>query len=113
MTKITYHIVEHDGGWAYQVNGVFSETFPSMMQPRRRRSAPPRSSTCRETPELSPGKIKVANGTKNWRAATIGPRPKSRAEILAGSDRNAHGSAFGLDQRTKARRRGDLPGLDA
>ena len=29
MTKITYEIVEHDGGWAYRVNGVFSETFPS------------------------------------------------------------------------------------
>jgi hypothetical protein len=29
MTKITYEIVEHDGGWAYRVDGVFSETFPS------------------------------------------------------------------------------------
>lgn len=29
MAKITYHIVEHDGGWAYQVNDVFSEPFPS------------------------------------------------------------------------------------
>jgi hypothetical protein len=29
MTKIIYEIVEHDGGWAYQVDGVFSETFPS------------------------------------------------------------------------------------
>jgi hypothetical protein len=29
MAKITYHIVPHDGGFAYQVNGVFSETFPS------------------------------------------------------------------------------------
>ena len=28
MTKIVYRIVEHDGGWAYQVDGVFSETFP-------------------------------------------------------------------------------------
>ena len=27
MTKIVYHIVEHDGGWAYKVDGVFSETF--------------------------------------------------------------------------------------
>ena len=27
MTKITYEIVEHDGGWAYEVDGVFSETF--------------------------------------------------------------------------------------
>ena len=29
MTKITYQIVKHDGGWAYRVDGVFSETFPS------------------------------------------------------------------------------------
>jgi Uncharacterized protein conserved in bacteria (DUF2188) len=29
MAKVTYEIVEHDGGWAYRVNGVFSETFPS------------------------------------------------------------------------------------
>jgi len=27
MTKITYEIVEHDGGWAYRANGVYSETF--------------------------------------------------------------------------------------
>ena len=29
MPDVTYEIVEHDGGWAYQVDGVFSETFPS------------------------------------------------------------------------------------
>ena len=29
MTRVTYEIVEHDGGWAYKVDGVFSETFPS------------------------------------------------------------------------------------
>ena len=29
VAKITYHIVEHDGGWAYQADGVFSETFPT------------------------------------------------------------------------------------
>jgi hypothetical protein len=23
MTKIIYEVVEHDGGWAYQVDGVF------------------------------------------------------------------------------------------
>ncbi|MCB1488507.1 MAG: DUF2188 domain-containing protein [Bauldia sp.] len=27
MTKVTYEIVEHDGGWAYKVGDVFSETF--------------------------------------------------------------------------------------
>jgi hypothetical protein len=35
MTKITYEIVEHDGGWAYRVDGVFSEMFPSHDMARR------------------------------------------------------------------------------
>ena len=27
MTNITYVIVEHDGGWAYKLGDVYSETF--------------------------------------------------------------------------------------
>ena len=27
MAEITYEIVEHDGGWAYKVDDVFSEAF--------------------------------------------------------------------------------------
>ena len=27
MTKLIYEIVEHDDGWAYRVDGVYSETF--------------------------------------------------------------------------------------
>lgn len=27
MAKVTYHVVEHDGGWAYRVGDVYSETF--------------------------------------------------------------------------------------
>lgn len=29
MTELVYHVVEHDGGWAYKVGDSFSETFPS------------------------------------------------------------------------------------
>jgi hypothetical protein len=29
MSHVTYKIVQHDGGWAYTVDGVFSEAFPS------------------------------------------------------------------------------------
>lgn len=29
MTNVVYHVVEHDGGWAYQVDGAYSETFPT------------------------------------------------------------------------------------
>ncbi len=27
MSKITYKVVKHDGGWAYQANGTYSEPF--------------------------------------------------------------------------------------
>lgn len=29
MTGVTYAVVQHDGGWAYKVGDVFSETFPT------------------------------------------------------------------------------------
>jgi len=29
MVHVIYRIVEHDGGWAYKVGDVFSETFRS------------------------------------------------------------------------------------
>ena len=29
MSKVTYEIVEHDGGWAYRMDGAYSETFPT------------------------------------------------------------------------------------
>lgn len=28
MAEVIYQIVEHDGGWAYKLGDVFSETFP-------------------------------------------------------------------------------------
>ncbi len=28
MVHVHYRVVEHDGGWAYTSEGVFSETFP-------------------------------------------------------------------------------------
>jgi hypothetical protein len=35
MTEVVYHLVEHDGGWAYRVDGTYSETFPSRDAARR------------------------------------------------------------------------------
>jgi hypothetical protein len=29
MTEVVYQVIEHDGGWAYKVDGSFSETFPT------------------------------------------------------------------------------------
>ena len=32
MSHVTYKVVRHDDGWAYTVNGVFSESFPTHAQ---------------------------------------------------------------------------------
>jgi len=32
MADVTYEIVEHDGGWAYRLGDVYSETFPTRDQ---------------------------------------------------------------------------------
>ncbi len=29
MARVTYEIVEHDGGWTYRVDGTYSETYAS------------------------------------------------------------------------------------
>jgi Uncharacterized protein conserved in bacteria (DUF2188) len=29
MSHVIYEIVQHDGGWAYKVDGVFSEPYPT------------------------------------------------------------------------------------
>lgn len=34
MPNFTYEIVEHDGGWAYKADGVFSEPFATHDQAR-------------------------------------------------------------------------------
>jgi hypothetical protein len=35
MSHVTYRLVEHDGGWAYKVGDVFSETLPTRELARR------------------------------------------------------------------------------
>ena len=34
MPKLHYRIVQHDGGWAYTFEGVFSEPFPTQQAAR-------------------------------------------------------------------------------
>lgn len=35
MSKMTYTIVKHDGGWAYNANGTFSERFSTHDEARQ------------------------------------------------------------------------------
>jgi hypothetical protein len=29
VTKLVYKVLKHDGGWAYQADGTFSESYPT------------------------------------------------------------------------------------
>jgi hypothetical protein len=35
MSKLTYKVVKHDGGWAYEANGTYSEPFPTREAARK------------------------------------------------------------------------------
>ena len=35
MNKVTYKVVKHEGGWAYEVNGTYSEKFPTREAARK------------------------------------------------------------------------------
>ena len=35
MSKLVYQVVRHDGGWAYEANGTFSEPFRTREEARK------------------------------------------------------------------------------
>jgi hypothetical protein len=55
MNKVIYKVVKHDGGWAYEVNGTYSEKFPTREAARKaaklaaREQAAPGAATPGET----------------------------------------------------------------
>jgi hypothetical protein len=78
MAKIVYHIVEHDGGWAYQVAGAFSETFPSHEAARR---AAQRAAAEQHMPgETSAISWEDSNGKWHEEVARGDDRPETEVE---------------------------------
>ena len=80
MPKVTYHIIEHDGGWAYRVGDVISETFQATTSPERLRSAPRASSG---SPATRGDLLRGPRWTlarRNGRRAEIAPTPTSRKD---------------------------------
>ena len=75
MSRVIYKIVEHAGGWAYQVQGTYSETFPSADAARA-------AARIAAAEQAQPGKDvgitfedPPAAGMKSCPMATTGPRP--------------------------------------
>src|SRR5262249_37639903 len=82
MSHVTYRIVRHDDGWAYTVNGVFSEPFPTHAAAlAAARARPPPSSACPGTQRGSNTRTRKGTGTPRRLPAAIVRTPTSRARI--------------------------------
>ncbi|GAB6844687.1 hypothetical protein HNR00_000310 [Methylorubrum rhodinum] len=76
MTEVTYHIVEHDGGFAYKVGDVFSETFPSRQEALEAAQA---AAAEQQVPGSTEG-IRYQDGRGQWHDETAdgGDRPVAK-----------------------------------
>jgi hypothetical protein len=72
MSKITYRVVKHDGGWAFGANGTYSEQFPTREAARKAaRLAATAQAAANEITHGPHMKIKLDGGTTT--AAAEGP----------------------------------------
>ena len=78
MSRVIYKIVEHGEGWAYQVQGTYSETFPSADAARAaaRIAALEQAQPGKEAPAGGQGSGSTPVGSEDHRQP-----PKQRNEI--------------------------------
>ncbi len=78
MADVIYKIVEHDGGWAYKLGDVFSETFPTHDAAA---SAAHRVAREQEIPGET-AVIEYQDSDGNWRTETArgGDRPDAEVD---------------------------------
>jgi hypothetical protein len=78
MGKVRYKVLRHDGGWAYEANGTYSETFPA----REAACKAARFAACEQVPsgESSLTDYEDETGTLQHEIPDTGDRPKTRPE---------------------------------
>jgi hypothetical protein len=78
MEKITYKVVKHDGGWAYEANGTFSERFAT--REAARKAAKLAASEQAEPGEATPISYEDEKGHWHDEVAKGHDRPKTVVE---------------------------------
>ncbi len=76
MSEVTYRIVEHDGGFAYKVGDVFSETFPKSR--RGAASGPGRGGRAAGSPARRGHPLPGSGGGWHDETAQGSDRPRAR-----------------------------------
>lgn len=93
MNGLTYQVVEHDGGFAYRVKDVFSETFPT----HEAALTAAKAAAARQQLEGETTDIEYEDAAGQWHEelARAGDRPPTRVEDsdLGGADAVLRGEA--------------------
>ncbi|MBI3699598.1 MAG: DUF2188 domain-containing protein [Afipia sp.] len=78
MAKVVYEVVEHDGGWAYKYNGVFSETFPTQ---KAAHAAAERAAAEQRVPGRTE-EIQYEDGAGKWHQETARGSDRPSTEVV-------------------------------
>ena len=77
MTHVVYEVIEHDGGWAYRVGAVFSETFATRQLAH---AAATRAAREQRTPGES-GPIQYEDISGGWHEETAGGNDRPETDV--------------------------------
>ncbi len=78
MAEVVYHIVEHDGGWAYRVDGTYSETFRTRQDAHT--AAERAAAEQRVAGDTAGIRYETADGTWKDEIADGGDRPQTKVD---------------------------------
>jgi hypothetical protein len=78
MVKIVYRVVEHDGGWAYRVGDVLSETYPT--HDRARQAAERAANEQRVPGDAAEIEYEDSKGRWHDESSSSGDRPETDVE---------------------------------
>jgi hypothetical protein len=77
MSKIIYRIVRHDGGWAYQVSGTYSEPYPTREAARLAACLAAKEQSARSAEEPTLIEYEDDNGKWHREVADADDRPEA------------------------------------
>jgi hypothetical protein len=103
MSNITYKVVRHDGGLAYEANGTYSEPFPTREAARKAAKPAASEQLRRERQRRSPTRTRKGAGTPRSTAVPIAPERSRRlsgglSQLTSGAQRSGdswHQRRFG------------------
>lgn len=75
---IAYHVAEHDGGWAYRLGNVWSETFPT----HRRALAAAQSAAERQQIDGHDTDITYQRADGTWAAEQVSGADRPETEVV-------------------------------